>query len=103
MPNPHSNTKERTRTQFREPLKYNVWIYNDDFTPMDFVVLLLMKVFRKTEMDAMQLMLKVHHSEKAVAGSYSLDIAKSKAAQATVLARQNGYPLRVEVDLSLPF
>ena len=93
-----SNVKERQRIDFREPKKYNVLIYNDDFTPMDFVVMILRNVFFKNEADAEALMLKVHHSEKAIVGVYPYDIAESKKRKATAMAREEGFPLRLTVE-----
>lgn len=93
-----SNVKERQRIDFREPKKYNVVIYNDDFTPMDFVVMILRNVFFKNEADAEALMLKVHHSEKAIVGVYPYDVAESKKRKATAMAREEGFPLRLTVE-----
>lgn len=96
MPSQKESTMERTR--IREPHKYNVVIHNDDFTPMDLVVIILMQVFFKPYEEATSLMLAVHHSDKAVAGTYSYDIAHSKAERATAIARDCGYPLRLTVE-----
>lgn len=93
-----SNVKERQRIDFREPKKYNVVIYNDDFTPMDFVVMILRNVFFKNEADAEALMLKVHHSQKAIVGVYPYDFAESKKRKATAMAREEGFPLRLTVE-----
>lgn len=75
-----------------------VVIHNDDFTTMEFVVQVLKEVFFLSEERAQALMLKVHHSNKAVVGVYTYDIAVSKARKATELARENGYPLRLTVE-----
>jgi ATP-dependent Clp protease adaptor protein ClpS len=93
---PGLGTKERT--SLREPKKYKVYIFNDDFTTMEFVVMVLKLVFFKSEEDANALMLKVHHSEKAVVGIYTYDVAVSKARKATSMARENGFPLRLTVE-----
>lgn len=98
MPQEQSQIKERQRTNLKEPRRYKVVIYNDDFTMMDFVVMILVQVFLKTEEEAQELMLHVHHSDKAVVGIYSYDIAVSKAKKATNLAREHGYPLRLTVE-----
>ena len=82
----------------REPRRYKVIIYNDDFTTMEFVVMILKQVFFKSEEEAQALMLKVHHSDKAVVGIYSYDIAVSKVRKATNMAREQGYPLRLTVE-----
>ena len=98
MPQEQSQIRERQRTDLREPRRYKVTIYNDDFTPMDFVVKVLKEVFFKSTTDAEQLMLKVHHSDKAVVGIYTYDIAVSKVQKATHMARESGYPLRLTYE-----
>lgn len=107
MPQGQSAVRERFQVNYCEPSKYTVFIHNDDITPMDFVVSILISIFHKKEEEATYLMLRVHHSDKAPVGTYSLDIAKSKADKATRLARENGYPLRLtvvsELELNLPF
>ena len=98
MAKEQSATKERQRTNLKEPRRYKVTIYNDDFTTMDFVVMVLVQVFLKSEEEAQAIMLQVHHSGKAVVGIYSYDIAVSKARKATNMAREQGYPLRQTVE-----
>jgi ATP-dependent Clp protease adaptor protein ClpS len=93
-----TSIRERLHTDLREPRRYKVTIYNDDFTTMEFVVKILVQVFFKSEAEAEALMLKVHHSDKAVVGIYSYDVATSKAKKATNMAREAGYPLRLTVD-----
>lgn len=93
-----SAIKERSRTGFDEPKHYNVIIFNDDFTTMDFVIEVLTKIFGKSFEDAKALMLAIHNEGKAVAGTYSYDIAISKASLATKLARDNDFPLKLEVE-----
>ena len=73
-------------------------IYNDDFTTMEFVVKILTLVFYKSEAEAEALMLQVHHSDKAVVGIYSYDVATSKVRKATGMAREAGFPLRLTVE-----
>ena len=98
MAKEHSQLRERQRTDLREPQRYKVIIYNDDFTTMEFVVNVLVQVFLKSEEEAEALMLQVHHSDKAVVGIYSYDIAVSKTRKATSMAREQGYPLRLTVE-----
>jgi len=93
-----SQLKERQRTDLKEPKRYKVIIYNDDFTTMEFVVMVLKQVFFKSEEEANALMLRVHHSDKAVVGIYTYDIAVSKARKATGMAREQGFPLRLTVE-----
>lgn len=90
------NVKEQVKSKVKLPRQYQVLIYNDDFTPMDFVVEVLMVVFDKEEAAAVTLMMSVHKGNYAVAGVYPKDIAKTKAAEAVQWARTEGYPLKVE-------
>lgn len=90
--------RERQRTDLREPRRYKVIIYNDDFTTMEFVVMILKQVFLKSDEEAEALMLQVHHSDKAVVGIYSYDIAVSKTRKSINMAREQGYPLRLTVE-----
>ena len=98
MAKEQSATRERQRTDLREPQRYKVTIYNDDFTTMEFVVMILTQVFFKSEAEAEALMLKVHHSDKAVVGIYSYDVALSKVNKAMTMARKAGFPLRLTVE-----
>lgn len=98
MPKEQSSIKERSRTGLKEPKRYKVTIYNDDFTSMEFVVKILMEVFFKSQAEAVSLMLQVHHSDKAVVGIYSYDIAVSKVQKATRMAREEGFPLRLTYE-----
>lgn len=88
--------REKTRTKVEAPKLYHVIMHNDDFTPMDFVVEVLMQIFDKEEAAATSLMLSVHQGSYAVAGVYPRDIACTKAAEAVRWAREEGYPLKVE-------
>ncbi len=98
MAQEQSQLRERQRIDLREPRRYKVIIYNDDFTTMEFVVKILQQVFLKSKEEAEALMLQVHHSDKAVVGIYTYDIAVSKARKATNMARENNFPLRLTVE-----
>ena len=88
--------RARPRPTPREPRRYKVIIYNDDFTTMEFVVLVLTSVFFKSAEEAEALMLAVHKSGSAVVGIYSYDVAISKVRKATMMAREENFPLRLE-------
>ncbi|MBE6050124.1 MAG: ATP-dependent Clp protease adaptor ClpS [Clostridium sp.] len=90
--------EEKSKVKIKEPKKYKVVMYNDDFTPMEFVVFILENIFKKNEVDAVNIMMTVHKSGKAVVGTYSYDIAKTKTDKATTLARGEGYPFKVKVE-----
>lgn len=95
-----SNIRERQNIKLQEPKMYNVVLHNDDFTTMEFVVKILMTIFRKSEAEAQTLMLMVHKEGRAVAGTYSLDIAQSKVQKATAMARMENFPLRLTIEQS---
>ena len=98
MAKEQTSIRERQRTNLREPKRYKVTIYNDDFTTMEFVVMILKVVFFKSESEAETLMLQVHHSDYAVVGIYSYDVALSKVRKATDMAREANFPLRLTVE-----
>ena len=97
MAKEQSSLRERTRTNLREPRRFKVIIYNDDFKTMDFVVKVLVVVFYKSAVEAEKLMLDVHQKGQAVVGVYSYDMALTKVNKATRMARDEGFPLRLTV------
>jgi ATP-dependent Clp protease adaptor protein ClpS len=92
------NTKTVEKTGLKKPQMYRVLFYNDDFTPMDFVVEVLETVFNKSRSEAYSLMMSVHKSDYAVVGIYTRDIAYTKASIAVEMARKAGYPLKVTAE-----
>lgn len=90
-----AGVKTRERVLIDEPQQYKVVFFNDDFTTMEFVAHVLQVVFGKPSNDAVLLMLKVHREGQAVVGVYTYDVAMTKAAIATSMARDQGYPLRI--------
>ena len=98
MPKEQSGIRERHNARLGEPHRFKVIIHNDDFTTMEVVVMVLIKVFWKSQAEAETLMMSVHKSGSAVVGIYSYDIAVSKVAKATNMARQEGYPLRLTFE-----
>ena len=88
------NNRRNIGVDLQEPRKYNVVFHNDDVTPMGFVVDILRRIFQKDPQEAERLMLKVHNEGRAVVGTYSLDIAASKASNAIHIAKDNNYPLK---------
>lgn len=82
----------------KEPRKYNVFVLNDDFTTFEFVIMVMMTVFGKTQDEAINIAETTHIHQKASVGSYTLDIAKSKVSKATSMARAEGFPLRFEIQ-----
>jgi len=95
---PTSNTQTLERTQVQRPRLYRVLLLNDDYTPMEFVVMVLGRYFRKSAADAETIMLAVHRKGQGVAGVYTREVAETKVAQVTQHARREGYPLRVVAE-----
>ena len=77
------------------PRKYKVIMYNDDYTTMDFVVMVLKQVFHKSEEQAEAIMMKVHNEGEAVVGIYTLDMAKTKVNYTMCVAEKSGFPLKL--------
>lgn len=84
--------QEKVRVQ--QPKMYKVLIHNDNFTTMEFVIHVLMSVFRHTETSATRIMLHIHYSGVGVAGVYTREIAQAKARKVVEMARQAEYPLQ---------
>jgi len=83
------------RTQRTEPPQmFQVLMLNDDFTPMEFVVMVLQEFFSKDRESATQIMLKIHLDGKGVCGVYSKDVAATKVEQVLEAARKSGHPLQ---------
>ncbi len=92
------SVKEKSDLKIKIPKRYMVIMHNDDFTPMDFVVDILMEIFHKEYEQAVAIMMEVHKGNRGIVGSYSYDIARSKAEKAMSLARKEGYPFRITVE-----
>jgi ATP-dependent Clp protease adaptor protein ClpS len=89
-------TDERIRT--KKPKQYKVVLHNDNYTTMEFVVLILIKFFHKSETEATHIMLTVHHKGSGIAGIYSKDVAETKVHQVTSFAQDNGMPLKLTTE-----
>ena len=85
---------ERLTQRTQPPQMYQVVMLNDDYTPMEFVVVVIQELFNKDRETATQIMLKIHLDGKAVCGVYSRDVATTKVEQVQAAARQAGHPLQ---------
>ena len=92
---------EKVKTVITEPKRYKVIFLNDDKTPMEFVVSLLIELFKHSENTAQTLTMKIHEEGSGVVGVYSYEIAEQKSLEATSLCRDNGFPLRIRVEEEL--
>lgn len=86
------------KTKTKRPPMYKVILLNDDYTPMDFVVMVLEQIFRKDHEGAMKVMLEVHQRGAGIAGIYTRDVAETKVDQVIEYARINEYPLQCALD-----
>ena len=84
----------RERPKVERPPRFKVLLFNDDYTPMEFVVHLLENVFSKSPSEATHLMLQIHKTGMGIAGVYVLEIAETKVATVHRMAEERGYPLR---------
>lgn len=89
---------EKEDVKKKEPKMFNVVMKNDDYTPMEFVTFVLTDYFNKNLEQAVQLMLKVHNEGAAVAGIYTLDIAKTKTERALDRAKKEGHPFQLDIQ-----
>ena len=85
---------ERRTQRTQPPQMYQVLMLNDDYTPMEFVVVVIQEYFSKDREAATQIMLKIHLDGKGVCGVYSRDVAHTKVDQVMEAARQAGHPLQ---------
>lgn len=86
------------KTQTKRPPMYKVILLNDDYTPMNFVVMVLEQIFRKNHEDALNVMLEIHHKGAGLAGVYTRDVAETKVDQVIEYARINEYPLQCALE-----
>ena len=91
-------TQEETEQKIDKPRMYKVLLHNDNYTTMEFVVLVLMKFFRKSQTESEHIMLTVHHKGQGVAGTYTKDVAETKVEEVTAFSREHGMPLRLTAE-----
>jgi ATP-dependent Clp protease adaptor protein ClpS len=89
---------EKDAVKSKRPSMWNIVFYNDDFTPMDFVVFVLTKVFHRSTEDALALTLAVHTQGKGIAGTYTFEVAQQKQCEVLLMAKIEEHPLGVEVE-----
>jgi ATP-dependent Clp protease adaptor protein ClpS len=89
-------TKARPKT--KKPSLYKVLLLNDDYTPMEFVVLVLEKYFSKGREEATRIMLHVHHKGVGICGVFTYEVAETKVTQVMDFSRQHGHPLQCTME-----
>lgn len=86
------------RSKAKKPNLYRVLLLNDDYTPMEFVVYILQRFFRKSQEEATQIMLTVHHSGAGECGVFTYEVAEAKVAQVMDCAKENEHPLQCVME-----
>ena len=84
--------------ELQEPSKYKVLLLNDDYTTMDFVVMVLMVVFRQSLEESQKVMLNIHQNGKGLCGIYAFEVAETKVAQVSAMAEQYKFPLKCSLE-----
>jgi len=95
-----ANTKTKTKesVDISYPSRFKVIIHNDDFTPVEFVIQLLVEIFNKTIDEANDITMLVHTQGSGIAGVYSYEVAEQKLHEASLIIRHKGHPLLVEIE-----
>ncbi|MCS6761132.1 MAG: ATP-dependent Clp protease adapter ClpS [Candidatus Devosia symbiotica] len=93
-----TETITKTRLKTKRPSLYRVLLLNDDYTPMEFVILVLQDVFNKSREDAMQIMLHVHQKGVGECGIYPYEVAETKVTRVMDMARKNQHPLQCVME-----
>lgn len=88
----------RDKEEVKEPSLYKVLLHNDDYTTMDFVIMILETVFNKDTTEATRIMLNVHNQGIGIAGVYTREIGESKISVVQKMARKNQYPLKCSLE-----
>jgi len=89
---------DQTKEKLKPPQLYKVLMHNDDYTTMEFVVEVLMTVFRKSAAGAVDIMLKIHHEGLGLCGVYPYEVAETKIEEVHDLAKEAGYPLKCSME-----
>lgn len=89
---------EKIKVKIKEPSTFKVIFLNDDKTPMDFVVALMIEIFKHSEKTAHSLTLQIHEEGSGVVGEYLFEIAEQKALEAQSLCKEHGFPLRITLE-----
>jgi|TARA_B110000483_G_C18100076_1_gene505467 ATP-dependent Clp protease adaptor protein ClpS len=93
-----TKSQTRERTQLSYPKQWNVIFMNDDYTPMEFVIQLLIEVFNKDLEKSKQITMQIHQEGSSVAGTYNFEVAEQKVFEASTLARHNNHPLKINME-----
>jgi ATP-dependent Clp protease adaptor protein ClpS len=94
----HTNYELSDEVMIKYPKKYKVYLLNDDYTSMDFVIDILISIFHKSYEEAEKIMLDIHKKERGLCGVYTHEIAETKVMQVTRKAKESGFPLKATME-----
>lgn len=94
----HTNYELSDEIMVKYPKKYKVYLLNDDYTSMDFVIDILISIFHKSYEDAEKIMLEIHKKDRGLCGVYTHEIAETKVMQVTRKAKDSGFPLKATME-----
>ncbi len=89
---------EKIKKKIEEPKKFHVIMFNDDITPVDWVIQILKQIYKHTSPSAEHLTMTIHNEGKAVVGTYFFEIAEQKSTETITASRNHGFPLQVKVE-----
>lgn len=92
------STSTVSKTELKFPSRYNVVFVNDDYTPMDFVIQILIEIFNRSINEAKEITMQIHEDGKGVAGTYSHEVAEQKHAESVMISRHHGHPLKIIIE-----
>ncbi len=92
------STSTISKTELKFPSMYNVIMINDDYTPMDFVIQLLIEIFNRSIDEAKDITLNIHQDGQGIAGTYSHEVAEQKLSESWMISRHNGHPLKIIME-----
>jgi len=95
---PHGNVATKTKPKTQKPSMYKVFLMNDDYTPMEFVVQVLETFFNKSREEATRIMLHVHQKGLGLCGVYTFEVAETKVTQVMHAAKQAQHPLQCTME-----
>jgi ATP-dependent Clp protease adaptor protein ClpS len=90
--------QEEVELDVLTPKEYHVFILNDDYTPMEFVVDVLMTIFHKSYQEAEAITMMVHEKQQGLCGTFSHEVAETKVMQVTQIAKEHGHPLKSKME-----
>ncbi|MBU4110603.1 ATP-dependent Clp protease adaptor ClpS [bacterium] len=94
----HTNYELSDEVMIKYPKKYKVYLLNDDYTSMDFVIDILISIFHKSHEEAEKIMLDIHKKERGLCGVYTYEVAETKVMQVTRKAKDSGFPLKATME-----